>query len=250
MIAGVQREPKLYANLVEYGIPIYSVDGDTPTHWVRCTRKDYGGCPFAGWPVPIPDGAVVNSGSDGVLITADEAAGVIYEFWQAKKGDEWTASFGAINSLRGTGWGGASTGAGASRLAGVIRVAEIAARNIPHALALQSNNACPTFRPPALKSDGYSDRDDCLPEGARLQLDPTIDLSKLGLSEGEKAVATALQRYGGFVMDVAEAPLSVSFELDTHAEPGALGQTYTDAGFRWDYDAMERIPWEKLKVLK
>jgi hypothetical protein len=129
-------------------------------------------------------------------------------------------------------------------------VAEIADRNIPHALALQSENACPTFRPPALKSDGWSDRSDCIPEGARLQLDPTIDLDALGLSEGEKAVATALQRYGGFLMDVAKAPLSVSFELDTHAEPGTLGQTYTDAGFRWDYDAMERIPWEKLRVLK
>jgi hypothetical protein len=59
-----------------------------------------------------------------------------------------------------------------------------------------------------------------------------------------------MQRYGGYLMDVSAAPLSVSFELDTHAEPDTLGQTYTDAGFRWDYDAMERIPWEKLKVLK
>jgi hypothetical protein len=29
-----------------------------------------------------------------------------------------------------------------------------------------------------------------------------------------------------------------------------LGRTYKDAGFRWDYDAMENIPWNKLRVLK
>lgn len=253
MISGVQPATKraLYANLIEFGIPIYSANADTPTHSVRCTEKSYGVCPFAGWPVPIPDGAYANSGSDGVLVTVDEGAGVIYEFWRAKKdGDTWSTSFSAVNSLRGSGWGGAATGSGASRLAGVIRLQEIAAGNIPHALALQSNNACPTFRAPALKSDGYSDRADCLPEGAKLQLDPSVDLKKLGLSKGALAVATAMQRYGGYVMDVAGTPLSVSFELDTHAAPRTLGQTYTDAGFRWDYDAMEHIPWEKLRVLE
>ena len=50
-------------------------------------------------------------------------------------------------------------------------------------------------------------------------------------------------------MDVAGTPLSVSFELDTTATPGTLGETYTKAGFRWDYDAMENVPWEKLRVL-
>lgn len=251
MIAAVQPKRALYANLIEFGIPIYSANADTPTHTVKCTEKSYGLCPFAGWPVPIPDGAQANSGSDGVLVSVDEGAGVIYEFWRAKKeGESWSTSFAAVNSLRGSGWGGAATGSGASRLAGVIRLQEIAAGNIPHALALQSDNACPTFRAPALKSDGYSDQEDCLPEGARVQLDPALDLSKLGLSKGAMAVATAMQRYGGYVMDVAATPLSVSFELDTHAARGTLGQTYTDAGFRWDYDAMERIPWEKLRVLK
>ncbi|MCH9734657.1 MAG: hypothetical protein K0U78_08910, partial [Actinomycetia bacterium] len=192
-----------------------------------------------------------NSGSDGVLVTVDEASGLIFEFWRAvKSGDQWSTSFGAVNSLRGSGWGGAATGSGASRLAGVIRMAEIAAGHIPHALALQSNNTCPTFRSPALKSDGTSTNDDCIPEGARLQLDPSLDLSTLDLSPGELAVATAMQRYGGYVMDVSAVPLSVSFELDTDAARGTLGSTYEDAGFRWDYDAMERIPWDKMRVLK
>jgi len=251
MIAAVQQKPALNGNLVEYGIPIYRADDDTPTYTVPCTRQDYGICPFAGWPVPIPDGAQPNTGSDGVLVSVAESDGTVFEFWRAaREGDTWTTGFAAVNSLNGSGWGGAATGSGASRLAGVIRVAEIADGEIPHALALQSNNACPAFRPPALKSDGASTRADCIPEGARLQLDPQLDLESLGLSLGELAVGRAMQRYGGYLMDVANTPMSVSFERDRDAGPGELGPTYSDAGFRWDYDAMENIPWDRLRVLK
>lgn len=250
MIDAVQSTPGVFANLVEYGIPIYGVGRDTPTHTVDCTVVSYGICPFAGWPVPIPADAKPNTGSDGVLVTVDAASGNIFEFWRAvNDAGHWSASFGAINSVRGSGWGGAATGSGASRLGGVIRLSEIKAGEIRHALALQTNNACPTFRPPALKSDGTSNRQDCIPEGALLQLDPAIDLSKLNLTAGERAVATAMQRYGGYVMDVSRAPLSVSFERDTNAGDGQLGRTYEEAGFRWDYDAMERVPWDKLRVL-
>jgi hypothetical protein len=250
MIGYVQSTRGLFANIVEFGIPIYSAGPDTPTFDVKCTGPEWGVCPFAGWPVPIPYGAKPNSGSDGVLVTVDEASSTIFEFWQAvKTGNEWSAQWGAVNSLRGSGWGGSATGSGASRLGGVIRVAEISAGVIPHALALQTSNACTTFRPPALKSDGKSTRVDCLPEGAHLQLDPTLDLSKLGLGKGELAVATAMQRYGGYIVDVGGAPLSVSFELEDSATPPALGKTYQAAGFRWDYDPMERVPWEKLRVL-
>jgi hypothetical protein len=250
MISGVQADRALHANLVEYGIPIYAANRDTPTHAVSCTQVSYGICPFAGWPVAIPDGAKPNSGSDGVLVTVEEDSGIIFEFWRATHdGDKWTTAFAGINSLRGSGWGGAATGSGASRLAGVVRVDEIAAGEIPHALALQSSNACSTFRPPALKSDGNSTRPDCIPEGARLQLDPSLDLDALNLKPGELAVARAMQRYGGYLMDVADASLSASFELDRET-PDELGKTYSDAGFRWDYDAMENVPWDKLRVLK
>ncbi len=67
---------------------------------------------------------------------------------------------------------------------------------------------------------------------------------------GELAVGRAMQRYGGYLMDVANTPMSVSFERDRDAGPGELGPTYSDAGFRWDYDAMENIPWDRLRVLK
>lgn len=250
MIAGIQSERALHANLVEFGIPIYQAPADRSGHSVMCTGDDWGACPFSEVSVPIPPEAAPNSGSDGAMVVVDESSSKVYEFWRAAKhGDRWSSQWGAVNSLSGSGWGGSSTGSGASRLAGVIRVDEIAAGNIPHALALQTSNACKTFRPPAIKADGTSGRPDCIPEGARLQLDPGVDLHALGLSKGERAVATAMQRYGGYVVDVGGAPLSVSFELDRSAAAGTPGKTYQDAGFRWDYDAMERVPWEKLRVL-
>lgn len=250
MIGHVQSTRGLFANLVEFGIPIFTVDSNTPVRAVNCTGQEWGVCPFAGWPVPIPADAAPNSGSDGAMVTVDGAAGTVFEFWRANKaGDNWSAQWGAVNSLHGSGWGGSATGSGASRLAGVIRVAEIAAGTIPHALALQTNNACSTFRSPALKSDGTSMRSDCIPEGAHLQLDPSLDVSRLGLTKAELAVATAMQRYGGYVVDVGGAPLSVSFELDTTAPPPGLGSVYGAAGFRWDYDPMDHVPWEKLRVL-
>ncbi len=250
MIAAVQHQRGLNANLIQYGVPIYNVTPETPSHTVECTVYPGKICPFAGWPVPIPNDAKPNSGSDGAMVTIDAANATVFEFWRAvRDGDDWSASFGAVNSLRGSGWGGMSTGSGASRLGGVIRVAEIKSGTINHALALQTSNACTTFRPPALTSDGTSVRDDCLPEGTLLQLDPSLDLTKLNLAPGERAVATAMQRYGGYIMDVADTSLSVSFELDTSAGPGNLGEAYTKAGFRWDYDAMEHVPWEKLRVL-
>lgn len=252
MIASVVPQRALYANLVEFGIPVFTAAADTPRYSVPCRVTDWGVCPFAGWSIPIPGDARPHSGSDGAMVVVDEAAQTIFEFWQARRGGEqWSASFGAVNALSGSGWGGAATGSGASRLGGVIRVAEIANGDIPHALALQTNNACAgVFRPPALKTDGNSQRPNCIPEGARLQLDPSLDVESLGLAPGPLAVARAMQRYGGYIVDIGGAPLSVSFELDVGAPPGQLGDVYRAAGFHGDYDAMAAVPWERLRVLE
>lgn len=140
-------------------------------------------------------------------------------------------SFGAITPLAGSGWGGAATGSGASRLAGVIRLAEIEQGEVEHALALQSDHACArSFRAPATKTDGRSDRPDCVPRGALLRLDPALDLDALGLPPAQLAVARACQRYGGYVVDVGGSPLSVSFELAPDADGAYPGEVYRRAG--------------------
>lgn len=251
MIAGVQSKPALYAGMHEFGIPIYQASSGTPTYSVKCSQTAWGPCPFDGKQVPIPDGARPHTGSDGAMVVVDQQMGVTYEFWRARHvNDGWSTTFGAINSLGGSGWGGAATGSGASRLGGVIRLAEIANGDIPHALALQSNNVCAgVFRAPALKTDGISTLPNCIPEGARLQLDPSIDLAKLKLTPAELAVGTAMQRYGGYLVDMSGSPLSVSFELDP-STPSSISPVYKKAGLRWDYDDMAGIPWGRLRVVR
>ena len=252
MSAYASRNGRMYASMREFGIPIYAADAQTPKYTVQCTQQGWGTCPFSGYQVPIPNGAKPHTGSDGAMVVVDQGANRIYEFWRANQsGSQWTTQWGAVNRLDGSGWGGASTGSGASRLAGVIRLAEIRNGVIPHALAVQTDNICAgIFRSPALKTDGPSTRSDCIPEGARLRLDPTLNLSTLNLAPGVRAVAKAMQQYGAYAMDVGGTSLSVAFELDTQAPAGSIGQVYTNAGLRWDYDGMESIPWKRLQVLR
>lgn len=253
MVARAARDGMAYANLVEFGIPIFLATSSTPRFRVTCTMSPaWGTCPLAVGLRPVPTAAAPNVGSDGVMTVIDSGSGTVDEYWQARRtGSGWTTSWGAINSLSGSGWGGSSTGSGASRLAGVVRVAEIRAGVINHALVLQSDTACAgTFRPPALKTDGESTRSDCIPEGARLQLDPSINLAAIpGITPGERAVGRALQIYGAYLIDRADAPLSVSFELAPDASATSTGAVYSAAGLSWDYYGMPKIPWNKLRVL-
>ncbi|MDV7999966.1 hypothetical protein [Rhodococcus sp. IEGM 1408] len=244
-------EGRVYASLVEFGIPIYTADEQTPRDEVICLQAQWGPCPFAHRQTPIPDGARPHAGSDGAMVVVDEQAQLSYEFWQVKRvGGRWMTSFGAVNPLNGSGWGGAATGSGASRLAGVVRTDEIRRGVIDHALALQSNNACAgSFRAPAIKTDGRSDRPDCVPEGSRIRLDPTLDLDVLDLPPAQLAIARAFQLYGGYVVDVGGAPLSISFELAPDAEGTYPGEVYRQSDLRWDYDGLAGIPWDRLQLL-
>jgi hypothetical protein len=252
MVAQLTREGRMYSNLVAYGIPVYTATSTTPRYAVTCDMEGtWGACPLSRQPMPIPDGAQPSAGDDGVLTVIDPDAGTVGEYWQARRtGTGWAASFGAVNSLSGSGWGGSSTGSGASRLAGVIRVEELERHWVGHALALQTDNVCAgTVRSPALKTDGVSTRADCVPEGARLQLDPGLDLTTLRLSPAEFTVARAMQVYGGYVMDRSGTSLSVSFERAPDAGATTVGSVYTAAGLRWDYDGLEHVPWNRLRVL-
>ena len=244
---------QVFANMHAYGIPVWRADTGGPGVPVACDPPDdWGTCPFDGLAVPVPAGARPHSGSDGAMVVVDERAGLVYEFWQARRtADGWTTSWGAVTELGGTGWGGGGTGSGASRLGGLARIEEIRAGHIGHALVLQTNNACrDVFRAPATKTDGRSGRDDCLPEGARVRLPAGIDLdAQPGLTPAERAVAEALQVYGAYVVDLGAAPLSVSFELAPDSSPADPGRVYREAGLPWDYFDLPAIPWDRLELL-
>lgn len=254
MVARISRAGLGHANLVEFGIPIYEATPDTPRRPVQCTITEWGPCPLADQsPRPIPADAAPGVGRDGAMVVIDRAAGTADEYFQAApSGAGWTTGWGTITSLSGSGWEGGTTGAGASRLGGIIRVADIQAGEIPHALVLESDTACATTsRAPAVKTDGESTRPDCIPEGARLQLDPTIDVAAIpDITPGEMAVARALQQYGGYLIDRADTSLAIGFEVAPDSSPTDPGAVYSAAGLAWDYYGMPHIPWDRLRVLQ
>jgi hypothetical protein len=168
-------------------------------------------------------------------------------YWQYSwNGGSPTTSWGHINDLDGDGTGDGAVGAGLSRAAGVVREWEVAAGRIDHAMVF-STSYCATsdFRYPASKTDGKYSGSDGLPEGARVQLDPSLNPDDYGLNPGERMIFVALQRYGAYVIDCGGATVALSFE-DVDGNPGAV---YQAAGLGRDYYGLERIPWARMRVL-
>jgi hypothetical protein len=97
---------------------------------------------------------------------------------------------------------------------------------------------------PATRSDGDSTDPAALPIGARVVLDPTLDLSTLALTPAETTVAEALQRYGMILVDTGSG-LSLfgvnpqSYPADPYA--GLFGEVA--------YAGVGAIPVDRFKVL-
>ncbi len=233
------------ANLYAYGIPIYHATWSDPLYNVNCT-KPWGPCPFD-HPVRVPAGAAPHTGSDKAMVIIDWTNNTSYEFWLVTSigNGQINTGWGGYTDIHGTGNGVNSTGAEISRIAGVVRTHEIANGHIPHPLVFSTTTSCDVeFRWPATKTDGWSTDPYCLPEGARIQLDPSINVDAIpGISAGEKTVAKALQTYGAYNIDNGGAPMAFSFETPTGSDP------YPGAGFGWDWYYMSKIPWGSMRVL-
>lgn len=240
-------EMKAYADLYEYGAPVWEASASDPLNSVACTEP-WGTCGLAQQPIPMPAETASAAGGDGSMVVIDWSSGYGYDFWRASRtsATSWTAAWGTRFSLDGNGTGGGATGAGVPLLAGLPRLWEIEQGEIEHALAFVSDDTCASvYRYPASKTDGKSSSSDCIPEGARIQLDPSIDVDAIpGITPGEKIVAHALQRYGAYCKDSGGARLAFGFE-----DPIDKPNPYPSLGFGWDYYDMPHIPWNRLRVL-
>lgn len=250
------------ADIDAYGLPIYVASTTDPTYSVRCTLP--GVCPFSGLRVPVPDIAKTSTGTDHALVVVDTELDRIYEFWKANRARitgctgsapacyRWSVAWGAVEALDGNGGRSVSgapgaTGSGNSALAGVVRISELHAGSISHALSFVTHYTCAaTFRYPAIKTDGRRTAP-CIPEGTHIQLDPSIDVDAIpGITRGERAVAHALQTYGAYSRDTGGSNLAFVFESPIDGQPAI----YKSVGFRWDYWNMPHIPWTSLRVLQ
>ena len=211
----------------QFTYPVYYVDASTPVRSVRFTgtysnvfdnttmvRSVDGSVD-----IRIPDGAAPAAGDDSQIVLIDRTTGEEWGFWHIERDAQghWTAENGyhyrtdlsGVPPADKDGVAFGSRGAGVSYLAGLVRPCEIDRGRIDHALAFAYETPRKDWIYPATKSDGASDDPDDLPEGARVQLDPTLtqaDLAQLGCTGPCLTIASALQRYGMYLIDHAGRP--------------------------------------------
>ncbi len=253
-------------NAREYNPVLYVVDENTPRVTVQfndCQKKGYrptglfdGAKQFVD--VPIPPDAQVARGNDSTITLWSPSTDQLWEFWVMRKDAKgaWSACWGGrIDEVSANqGYFPDPYGVSASGLVTVgsmITLEEARARRIEHAMALAliAPATWNRWRYPAQRSDGTDPAPDAIPQGARLRLDPTLDVSTLGLTPLGEAVARAAQTYGFIVVDTAGA-VSVMAEsgLPEQANGGVdpwkeiLGGTPT-------YAQLKGFPWSRLQVL-
>lgn len=228
------------------GIPAWHADASTPNVVVRCTEP-WGECP-TNVPVPLPPEAEPSDQSDYPMVVIDWSTRTAYEYWQFHR-NTMTTSWSKSQSIDGDGRQGGAVGAGVSRLAGLISVNDMRQGYIDHALVFSTDFACEkTWRFPATKTDGSNMRglSPCIEEGARIQLDPSIDIDALpGLSKGDRMVGKALQTYGAYNIDNGGARMGFGSEMPTTPEEQAL---FKNAGLMSSEWLALKLPWNKLRV--
>jgi hypothetical protein len=233
----------------QYTVPLFLAGRRTPRSRVRFT---------APWRprramvrVPIPANLVPDPSSDGHVAVIDRSTHCEYDFWQLRRGRRgWEASWG--NALRATGSGVyprgySARGSGFALLAGVVMPYALRRGRIDHALLMSypSTRAGGPVRP-ATESDGRTRGRSAMPEGARVQLDPSLDLDSLGLQGYERTIARALQVYGAYVGDTGGNGISL-YALNPASTPqNPYGTILPDE----TYPSLAGIPFERMRVLR
>jgi hypothetical protein len=154
----------------------------------------------------MPTNATQSPDTDGHLMIVDDSTGCEYDFFAAKKATDgsWSA-YGTATFKNGmyashSPW--AVRASGVALGAGLIRASEVQAGVIPHALAIAlPNTDSSTYVSPATHSDGRTAGG--IPMGARLQLNPSFDISTLPADQ--RVIAKALQTYGAYVVETSGA---------------------------------------------
>jgi hypothetical protein len=210
----VNNNGKLRSSPNQFAYPVHFADAATPRVTLVCTGlvsvNAADGSVFKlntkQLPnVPIPPEARPGKGDDDQIIVIDTETGDEYDVYRFKPPNECQNitkyERGVFRDAVETTY--ISRGAGVPYLAGLIRPWEIEQGRIEHALAFAyATNRLGRCVYPASKTDGKHDRLDVLPEGARLRLDPTLDVNSIpGLDRTGRIIARALQEYGAYNID-------------------------------------------------
>jgi len=232
----------------KWTVPVYFSGPETPLQDVKLTVS------WAQYKyikqVPIPDYAAPDPEGDAEMTIVDTVNGCMYDFWQARNTHSgWKASWANALPLGSDGIfpvGMSCRGAGFALLNGVIWPHEIINGAINHAIEF-TYPYCKSGGPvlPATETDGTGHGTYDLPEGARLQLNPALNLDSLNLNPYEKVIAKALQEYGMILGDDGGGiEIEVIHPMSAKINPwqGILPDS--------DYVYLRHIPLDEFRLLK
>ena len=237
------------ANTESWGIPIVYASVTDKEYAIGCNYFDCG----TTVKFRIPMGAKPTTGSDKHLVVIDLSKGLELDMWRAEYNattDSWSAGSRYISNA--FGWGAicslgqhcnGAVASGFAAFGGIPRPEEFALPVIPHALTLtppltrSGYIACP-----ATHTDG-EDPAPAIPEGARVQLDPTFNVDATSWPAWKKTIARTLQVYGAYVSDTGGS-LALRGEADINRQ-GA----WTAVGIP-EWASLSDIPWSKFRVLQ
>jgi hypothetical protein len=252
-------------NARQFGNSFYTATPDTPRVDVAfddCQQKGY--LPdgltgpegqFTG--VPIPAGAVGATGTDRMMSVYAPGSDQLWEFWVVNRWPEggWSACWGgridAVSRSAGFfrhGFGATATGLSAS--GGMVSLADVRSGAVQHALSLVVPDvAANRYSWPAQRSDGSATDADAIPEGTRLRLDPSVDVSKLHLSPVARMIARAAQQYGFLVVDKGPGVAVVAEEGTAESALTGRDPWLDILGTTPAYEVLKNFPWKRLQSL-
>jgi hypothetical protein len=235
-----------------------------PIYWAQRKDRRYDVL-SSGFPLPpefhslrIPANAQPDPSSDSELTVYDTRAGYVAWLWHAHRRPDgkWVAGGGSIDYLASNGLDGSlsvSTNARNSGHRGLpptaleVRLDELRLGAIKHVLRIAVNRTKSAHVFPMVGDEsGCSNPKLCRyapPEGTRIRISPSVDLSSLGLTPSALTIARALQTYGAVISDQAGKTVNLKVE-NTVAE----GRGNLWAGLLTDA-SLEAIPLQDYEVI-
>jgi hypothetical protein len=206
--------------------------------------------------VRIPLGAQPDPTSDAAMTVYDLQRGLVFAMhWSVydAERDAWSACGGTVFSLGSNGLDGDWPGSDDPRNTGhrgvppptyAVRYDEVELGTIDHVLKIAVHTAAPSHVFPMVGSDGIATDPAAPPEGARIRIEPSLDLDELDLSPAALIVARALQTYGAVVGDQSGGSVALKVE-NTVAE--GQGQRWTGV---LAADSLSAIPLDAYQVVE
>ena len=137
-----------------------------------------------------------------------------------------------------------------SYLGGAVKVSELQAGVIDHALAVNVVKTSFGQVAPANRNDGDSGDADAIPEGTRFRLDPSVDVDRPRSPQGRSSRSRGRSSsYGMYVTDKSGAVVLTGEDSSPYVAAGQPDPYQAVFDGLPAYEVLAKIPWGRLLVV-